>query len=178
VFLPAAGALLLHAPVLRYDLLGGLHRPIDGGLELRGRRLFGDNKTWRGALVMFTGAFAATAGLSRFRWFRDRLPEDVAAAPVPVYGALLGLGVVAGELPTSFVKRQLGIAPGRRAPATLAPLFSLYDQGDIVLGSAVTLRPVWRPTARELAGAFGAVSAVHFVFNIVGYAIGARDTAI
>ena len=178
VFLPAAGALILHAPVLRFGLLPGLSRPIDGGLELRGRRLLGDNKTWRGALVMFTGALATAVGLSRLRWFRERLPEEVAAAPAPVYGALLGLGVVAGELPTSFVKRQLGVAPGRQAPAPLAPLMSLYDQGDFVLASAVTLRPVWKPTRAQLAGAFLTVSAVHLVFNVVGYAIGARETAI
>ena len=159
-------------------MLEGLRRPIDGGLELRGRRLLGDNKTWRGALVMFTGALATTVGLTRARWFRARLPEGLAAAPAPVYGALLGLGVVGGELPTSFLKRQLGVAPGRRAPMPLAPLMSLYDQGDFVLGSAVTLRPLWRAGAGEVAGAFATVSAVHLLFNVVGYAIGARDTPI
>lgn len=175
VFLPAAGALILHAPVLRFDLLTPLRRPIDGGLELRGRRLLGRNKTWRGALVMFTGALATTIALTRSRRFRERLPEDVAAAPAPAYGALLGLGVVAGELPTSFVKRQLGVAPGKRPPAPLGPLMALYDQGDIVLASTLALRPIWRPSARELAGAYITVVAVHLVFNVVGYAIGARE---
>ena len=178
VFLPAAGALILHAPVLRFQLLGGLRRPIDGGLELRGRRLLGDNKTWRGALVMFGGAVATTLALSRARWFRERLPEDLAAAPAPAYAALLGLGVVASELPTSFVKRQLGIEPGRRASAVPGVLLSIYDQGDIVLGSALTLRPIWKPSAGELAGAYLTVCAVHLVFNLVGFSIGARETAI
>ena len=49
------GAVVLHAPVLRYDLLKPLKRPIDGG-----RGWFGANKTWRGALVMFTGVLLAT----------------------------------------------------------------------------------------------------------------------
>ena len=178
VFLPAAGALVLHAPVLRFDLLRGLHRPIDGGREVRGRRVFGDNKTWRGAAVMFTGALATTLGLSRLRWFRERLPDDVAEAPAPLYGALLGVSVVASELPTSLVKRQLGVAPGARAPMPLAPLMSAYDQGDFVLGSALIMRPLWKPTPGELAGAFLTVSAVHLVFNLVGYALGARDTPI
>jgi hypothetical protein len=44
-----------------------------------------------------------------------------------------------------------------------------------VLASALTLRPLWRPSARELAGAYLAVSGVHMVFNVVGYAIGARE---
>ena len=174
VFLPAAGALIPHAPVLRFDLMKPLRRPIDGGLELRGRRLFGDNKTWRGALVMFSGALATTVGLSRFARFRERLPADLAAAPPTAYGALLGLGVVAGELPTSFVKRQLGIAPGQAGSAAIGTLFAIYDQGDIVLASALALRPYWRPSAREVAGAFLAVTVVHLGFNVAGYALGAR----
>lgn len=178
VFLPAAGALIFHAPVLRFDLLARLHRPIDGGAELRGRRVLGDNKTWRGAAVMFTGGLATTLALARVKWFRDRLPAELAAAPAPVYGALLGLSVVAGELPTSFVKRQLGVRPGARAPMPLAPLMSLYDQGDFVVVGTLIMRPVWRPSRAELAGAFAAVSAVHLAFNVVGYAIGARDTPI
>ena len=178
VFLPAAGALLLHAPVLRFGLLERLRRPIDGGLELVGRRLMGDNKTWRGAVVMFAGAAGTTVALSRASWFRHRLPAGLARAPAPAYGALLGLAVVAGELPTSFVKRRLGVAPGRRANAAAGVLLSAWDQGDIVLAGALTLRPLWRATAREVAGAYLSVSAAHLVFNVVGYAIGARETAI
>lgn len=178
VFLPAAGALIPHAPVLRFDLMKGLKRPIDGGLALRGKRVLGDNKTWRGALVMFSGALATTVGLTRSERFRARLPEELAAAPPAAYGALLGLGVVAGELPTSFVKRQLGIAPGQGGSAAVGALFAIYDQADIVLGSALTLRPYWRPSARELAGAFLAVTVVHLGFNVAGYALGARTRPI
>ena len=50
VLLPVLGAPLAHAPVLRGDLMSGLARPIDLGLTVRGRRLFGDNKTWRGEI--------------------------------------------------------------------------------------------------------------------------------
>jgi hypothetical protein len=52
--LPVLGAPVAHAPVLKWDLLAGLARPLDGGACLRGRRIFGDNKTWRGAAVMST----------------------------------------------------------------------------------------------------------------------------
>jgi hypothetical protein len=51
-FVPVLGAPLAHAPVLRFDLLKPLKRPIDGGRTLNGRRLLGDNKTWRGAPVL------------------------------------------------------------------------------------------------------------------------------
>src|SRR4051812_50212764 len=111
LFLPVGGAWIAHAPVLRWNLAPALNRPIDGGRTLRGRRLFGDNKTWRGAAVMFTGAVATTLALTRAGWFRRRLPEELAAAPPLAYGAPLGAGVVGGGLAPTFYKR-----PGGRPP--------------------------------------------------------------
>src|SRR2546423_15633907 len=52
VVLPVFGAHLAHAPVLRFDLLPKLARPIDGAKTFHGRRLFGANKTWRGAAAL------------------------------------------------------------------------------------------------------------------------------
>ena len=66
VFLPLLGAFVAHAPVLRFGLLSGLARPIDGGATVRGRRVFGDNKTWRGAIVMTSGVVVLATVLSRF----------------------------------------------------------------------------------------------------------------
>src|SRR3954452_24400265 len=68
VFLPALGSPLAHAPVLRWDLMPTLNRPIS-------KRLFGANKTWRGALMMNAGTvpqssctgFPPTAGAYRTR---------------------------------------------------------------------------------------------------------------
>jgi hypothetical protein len=114
IFLPALGAAALHAPVLRFDLLTGLKRPIDGGRTWRGRRLLGDNKTWRGALVMSSGPLLATVALHRAEWYRSRLPAD--ANPL-LHGAILGASVVVGELPNSFLKRRPGSPRSRRSVA-------------------------------------------------------------
>lgn len=51
LLLPFVVAAALAGVVQRHDLWSGLKRPIDGGLTVRGRRLFGDHKTWRGATV-------------------------------------------------------------------------------------------------------------------------------
>ena len=171
LFLPVLGAAALHAPVLRFDLLGELKRPIDGGRSWRGRRLLGDNKTWRGALVMSSGPLLATAALDRFDWYRRRLPVDT--NPL-LLGTILGVSTVAGELPNSFLKRRLGIAPGTQRNAAL----TVFDQADFVLTVWLLLRPVYRMSAREAAEVFAIVAAIHIPINIAGRVLGVRASAL
>jgi CDP-2,3-bis-(O-geranylgeranyl)-sn-glycerol synthase len=172
------GAPLLHAPVLRWDLLPALKRPLDGGRTFRGRRLFGDNKTWRGALCMTAGVVLATLLLWQWNWWLDQLPGAVRASTPLLVGLLIGLGTVAGELPNSFLKRQLDIAPGtrRRSPGGFA--LAVLDQGDLVIGIWVFLAPVWVMPVWLAAVAFAAIAAIHAVVNVIGYAIGARAAPV
>jgi CDP-diglyceride synthetase len=178
VFLPVLGALIPHAPVLRWNLAPGLNRPLDLGVRFRGRRVFGDNKTWRGAIVMFSGTLVATLLLTRWPWFRHRLPDDVRDAPPLLYGALLGAGVVLGELPNSFMKRRLGIDPGARRRSFPGMAIAVLDQGDFVLGSWVLLLPIWTMPPLGALLAFAVVASVHSVINVIGYAIGARTSPV
>jgi hypothetical protein len=171
VFLPVAGMPLAHAPVLKFDLLRSLKRPIHA-------RAFGANKTWRGALVMGGGTFVAAIALDRVPEYRRRLPEEIRAAGPLRIGALLGLAVWLGELPNSFVKRRLGIAPGGQRRSAAGYAISVFDQADWVPVAALLLRPTWRMSARETAQVFGLVLAVHLPVNVVGYAIGARTAPI
>ena len=173
-----AGAPLLHAPVLRWDLLPALTHPLDGGRTWRGRRLLGDNKTWRGALCMTAGVVVATVLLWQWNWWRDQLPDAVRASSPVLVGLLVGLGTVAGELPNSFLKRRLDIAPGarRRSPGGVA--LAVLDQGDLVLGIWVLLAPVWVMPVWLGAVAFAAIAAIHAVVNVVGYAVGARAAPV
>jgi hypothetical protein len=91
--------------------------PLDGGLRVRGRRVFGENKTVRGFVVMIPAAalsfwglsvvlFAATPTLANGLW-------PISAREYGALGAWAGLGFMLGELPNSFIKRQLDVAPGR-----------------------------------------------------------------
>jgi hypothetical protein len=164
--------------VLTLDLAPALKWPLDAGLRLGGRRLFGEHKTLRGALAMETGALAATLLLARWpRWWR-RLPPEVRAAGPLRLGLVLGAGTVLGELPNSFLKRRLGIAPGahRRSAAGLA--LAVWDQADFVPVTWVLLRPIWRMPAREALASLGIVAAIHVPINLVGYAIGARTSPL
>jgi hypothetical protein len=167
VFLPVLGAVVLHAPVLRFDLLKPLKLPIDGG-----RGWFGANKTWRGALVMFTGALLATGVV----W--ELMPGSIQDESWLVVGVLIGAGTVLGELPNSFLKRRLGIGPGERRPTPGGLALIVYDQADFVPAIAIALLPVWTMPLDTLVLGFVAVAAVHFGVNVVGYAIGAREQPI
>jgi CDP-2,3-bis-(O-geranylgeranyl)-sn-glycerol synthase len=178
VFVPVLGAPLLHAPVLTWDLLPGLRRPLDGGATWRGRRILGDNKTWRGALAMVIGIVAATALLSLWPWYWRHVPGGIRDAGPWAFGLLLGVGTVLGELPNSFLKRRLGIAPGARQDSRAGRLLSLYDQGDFVLVVWVLLLPLWVMTPVQALIVFAVVSALHLAINVVAYAIGARDTPL
>lgn len=123
--LPVVSGGIVHVMVIKVGWFDRLARvPLDFGMHLRGKRLFGDNKTLRGALVMTlaTGAMAVVArqlvlSLSP----QGGLPWFQTASPF-VWGMILGLGYVAGELPNSFVKRQLDVPPGEIASRTRAPL--------------------------------------------------------
>lgn len=85
-------------------------------------------------------------------------------------------GFVAGELPNSFVKRQLGVAPGGRARSAFGVLGSIFDQADFVPAVWLTLAPLWRMSWLQMGVAFVGIAAGHVVLNVVGYAVGARRT--
>jgi len=171
VFLPVLGAPLAHAPVLRWDLAPGLRRPINA-------RLFGANKTWRGAATMTAGAIAAAVALHGLPAYRRRLPTEVADAGPVTVGALLGISAWAGELPNSFVKRRLGIPPGghRRTPAGI--VISAVDQVDWVPTAWLLLSPVWKLSLRDGLQVTGLALAIHLPINVIGYLVGARTTPI
>jgi hypothetical protein len=178
VFLPLLGSFLAHAPVLRLDLFPALKKPVDGGAVIRGRRVLGENKTWRGLLVMSGGVLMATLVLSRWPWYWARLPHEIRAAGPLAFGALLGTGAVLAELPGSFVKRQLDIAPGAQRPSLAGRLISLWDQGDFVFGAWVALSPIWLMSAGQALVSFLVVSALHLAISTIGYALGIRRTVL
>jgi hypothetical protein len=143
-------------------------------LAFRGRRVFGDNKTWRGALVMSCGALAATCALFRVPGYRARLPAPLREASPVALGAVLGVSVVVGELPNSFVKRQLGVAPGARRSLAL----TVFDQADFVVAAWLLLLPPYRMRAREAAESFAVAAAVDVPINVIGRLVGARSSAL
>jgi len=178
LLLPLLGGAALHGLCMKYEWLLFLKRPIDGGRTLRGRRLFGHSKTWRGPILVAIGA--------ALLWTLQR--ELVHALPAPGLadiGRLPGVGVIAvagfvgelAELPNSFVKRQLGIAPGATARGPLALVFYLWDQLDVLSGYGLVLACVVPPTPLQVAVAIVGVASVHPLLSWLGFLLRMRPTA-
>jgi CDP-2,3-bis-(O-geranylgeranyl)-sn-glycerol synthase len=174
---PVSLAGLGHVAVLKAQVLSRLAVPIDNGAYWRGRRIFGENKTWRGLLLMSALSAAMTQGQDvvarRREWPRDWSAADGARLIPWKAGALMGLSYSLAELPNSFVKRQLGIAPGERA-RPFSPVQYAIDQIDSVAGCSLALWLLYRPRRKELALAFFMGSAIHIAVDQMTYAIGVK----
>ncbi|PVZ72461.1 CDP-archaeol synthase [Pelagibaculum spongiae] len=104
------------------------------------RHWFGSNKTLRGLLAMPLLALVS-AGLFTPLWFTsffERLLNNPNVLIPEIYeywliSLVLGLAYVLAELPNSFIKRRLGVAPGAR-PEQHNTLFLIADQLDSAIG--------------------------------------------
>lgn len=154
--------------------------PLDGGGTFRGKRIFGDNKTWRGFIVMvpasgiffvlWHSAFLLIQGaetlwpLSNFKYF--------------LTGTAVGAAFMLAELPNSFFKRQAGVQPGKPASGRTGRILCfLVDQVDSVLGSLIVISfmlplSVWVWVTLTIGGA-----AAHLLFNFILLKLGIRSRA-
>lgn len=173
LLLPLLGGAVAHGVCMRFEWLTCLKRPIDGGRKWRGQRVFGHSKTWRGPVLVAAGAAAVWALQQR------ALPGWAALAglPGPWFAALAGFVAELGELPNSFVKRQLGVAPGATARGPLAALFYVADQIDVILGWWLVLAWVVPDPLPAFLLSLVLGVAFHPVVTLIGYALGMRPTA-
>jgi len=188
VLMLAAQALYLFAPLLfaaaiaavvqRLDLLPWLRRPIDAGRTLRGTRWLGDGKTWRGVAVAVLGSCAAIAIQKHVIGARAAQLALIAYGDVDVLalGLAMGGGAILGELPNSFVKRRLGIAPGKTAHGALSVLFYVWDQIDVLMTAWPFVLPWVSPSAALVATSFLIALLLHPAMSLIGYLVGARKT--
>jgi hypothetical protein len=180
IALPVIVAGALHIAAIRLNVFPALARiPIDGGLTFRGRRVFGDNKTLRGIILMVSlTMLAATAQAwlaAHFDWAREVTPRELAAAGPVKWGGLLGLGYVLGELPNSFLKRQIDIAPGAPGAGTLGPIFWVVDQVDSLAGALIAMSLIWLPPWPVVLAMLAVTLVVHPLAALGMVALGLKE---
>ena len=132
-FLPAglANATPIFAAQLPY--LKDWSFPLDGYMTFRGKRVFGEHKTLRGLLsgilVGVVTAYLQVVLYEQLPLVRTFVSLDYTAIHPLLLGALAYTGALAGDALKSFVKRQGGVAPGKR--------WFPWDQLDYILGGIV-----------------------------------------
>src|SRR3989344_4137056 len=113
--LPVVLAGILFIIVLKKRWFDALKIPLDLGVRIGNESVFGRNKTWLGLGMMSFGTVFFTAVLSFTSNARTVVPlYDVSVSNL-MRAWLVGACYSFGELPNSFIKRRLHIAPGEQA---------------------------------------------------------------
>jgi CDP-archaeol synthase len=177
---------VLHMVVVKNRWLPSLAVPLDGGRSFRGERIFGDNKTWRGVVVMVTlGAAAGAlqgALLGGYCVSLSSLQDVALLSPTPlgyalqyaVVQTLMGVGYVLGELPNSFLKRRLSIAPGKTGSSVIGKMFFFVDQADSVVVGLLMGAAVFPFGWRLTLAAIAVLTGVHLLLNALLFVVGVR----
>lgn len=139
---------------------------LDNGRTFRGKRVFGDHKTWRGLII---GIVVATLTF----WVQKMLVADIQwlatltasidydQLPVLLLGPLFGLGALGGDAIESFFKRQINVAPGRS--------WFPFDQLDYIIGGAVATFAFVQLTLFQYIWLIVIWLLLHIVANYIGY---------
>lgn len=164
-FLPAGVANMSPVLAARLPLIKNWRTPIDFGQAYNGKRLLGDNKTWRG--LAFGGLAGAVTGLIQYRVLT--YSAESTGFIVLVTG-LMGLGALIGDAVESFFKRRAGVAPGEA--------WVPFDQIDYVIGGLVFVLPLIALSLADILRILLAYFVLHLFVGYLGYLIGLKSKPV
>ena len=176
--LPVIVAGALNMVWCKLHLIKALERPIDNNIVLKdGHRLFGENKTWKGFVGMVvlgilcttlwgaicSGSVTLSAHNYLYRNYENTFLYNI------LMGLLFGLGYALFELPNSFIKRRMNIAPGKSNKNIRGVLTIFFDQADSVIGCTLVLCLVYKMSLLLFIGFIFLGALTHIVLNILLY---------
>ncbi len=169
----------------KLNVFNNLKKPLDFNKKIKGKRIFGDNKTWKGLLgyiffniifMVLVGIIYKACNIEKLNFFyinhNNTLLFNI------LVGALLGLFYALFELPNSFMKRRLDIKPGKTIKGPKKYFFIFLDQADSVFGVALV---VWMfyPIGLKVYLLYILVGAVtHLLINMLLYALHLRKNLV
>lgn len=168
-FLPAGIANMSPVFANRVPLLNKWKTPLDFGKYYKGKRVFGDNKTWRGLIVG-----SIVAGL--FSLLLNSLASGFVEVPIEfhigrfLFGIWIGLGALLGDAVESFFKRQRGVPSGHS--------WFPWDQIDYVLGAILFSIVIVREPIIVYMLTIGIYFSLHVVVSYIGFLLGLKDKPI
>lgn len=115
LYLLIPGAIANIIPAIIKNHFKFLAYPIDFRINLFGKRLFGDNKTFRGLIWGIIGSIVIVflqKILYEYNFFSNLSLVDYSEINFLLFGFLIGFGVLFGDLVGSFIKRRFDFKPG------------------------------------------------------------------
>lgn len=180
LFFPMLIGAIVHGLCLRYGWLAWMAVPVDRGAHWRGKPVFGRNKTWRGILTVAASTTVTVSLQARvlhgYDFFQTLEVGDYASFQPELMGFAFGFCAQLSELPNSFLKRRLGIAPGKGTRGVREIFFYVLDQVDLLAGSWIALAFFIPVTPARVALSIVLILIIHQVLSITGYFLGMRKT--
>jgi len=168
LFLPAGLANM--APVL-FQWAPFLNKPIDFKKSLWGKRIFGDNKTWRGLIFgILTAIGTMQLQILIYPFLKDLSLIDYQQVNSLLMGLLLGGGALIGDLAKSFLKRRLNIEPGKS--------LIIADQIDWILGALIFSSLIYTWPWQIWLTAIILFGILHPITNLIGYWLKIRSVKL
>jgi hypothetical protein len=178
---PLLPTAIVHGLCIKYHWLKVLKKPMDFGNSIRGKRVFGDNKTWRGFVIHVLCCALGTIIQTQLQ-STGIIPQWLPLLDYErhglIAGVLMGTGMTLGELPNSFMKRRLAIPPGQKKRGILGGLFFLFDQVDLMIGIWVFLYFLVKPSLLMILWSFLLMILLHVAVSTTGFLLGMRKTLI
>jgi CDP-2,3-bis-(O-geranylgeranyl)-sn-glycerol synthase len=166
-FLPAGAANMAPVFASKVPWLQNWGAPMDFGKSFRGKRILGDNKTWRG--IFFGTLIAMLVGLIQHRVITNSIePTGLIVAA----SAALGFGALMGDAFFSFLKRQRDIPSGQS--------WIPFDQIDYIIGGLIFVFPFFSDEL-SIGFAFATIllyASLHFIVSYIGYLTGFKKKPI
>ncbi|MBN2745467.1 MAG: CDP-archaeol synthase [Bacteroidales bacterium] len=167
--LPVIFAAITHMIVVKLDWFSILKFPLDHYKMFREKRIFGPHKTYRGLVYMIVSSVIFVwifyFLIEQTQFFQSYNLLDFKRFSPWFYGIVLGLGYILGELPNSFVKRQLDIIPGKSGSF----LFSIIDQLDSIILINILLLIFAKFTFAHFFIGIIFYGLIHLIINILLY---------
>jgi hypothetical protein len=174
---PVIFAAIFHMFVVKKNWLLTLTYPLDHYKLYKSKRIFGQNKTYRGLFIMILASvFFSYIYFLLVRNF-PKLQEynllNISDYSFIFYGFIFGFGYIIGELPNSFYKRQLSVNEGKSSSL----IMHLIDQIDSVFSIMLFLVAFSSFTWKHfLIGVFF-YGFIHLIINYILYLLGLRKEA-
>ena len=165
-YLILPGIIANMSPVL-FSKVNFLDYPVDFGKLIGGKRILGDNKTFRG---LFFGVLFAVVTAFIMVWIPVNTIYKISFSNFFIVGLLSGFGALVGDMIESFIKRMLNIAPGK----ALIP----FDEIDHILGALLSLSILFTIPLVPAVWVVVFAIPIHIIINMVGFKLKLRKNRL